>query len=148
MEKRTFFLRRFNQDQTDVAPHDFQRYTGKARPAAHVYDNALKRKIERDKSRQRIHKMLADNLMGICNACEIRRSIPREQMRKVNQELSGLLVGETDAQPLGGCDKELAKGTLMFHVEQLRETAQEVKGFLALVCAFQAQRATPKWQQE
>lgn len=75
--------------------------------------------------------MLADDLMGFCDAREIRRSIPREQMRKVNQELSGLLVGETDAQSLGGCDKELPKGTLMFHVEHLREMIQEVKGFLS-----------------
>jgi hypothetical protein len=42
--------------------------------------------------------------------------------------LSGLLVGETDAQPIGGFDKELAQGTLMFHVEHLREMLQEVKG--------------------
>jgi hypothetical protein len=49
-------------------------------------------------------------------------------MREKSQELSGLLVGETDAQPIRGCDEELAQGTLMFHVEQLRETGQEVKG--------------------
>jgi hypothetical protein len=49
-------------------------------------------------------------------------------MGQKNQELSGLLVGETDAQPIGGFDKELAQGTLMFHVEHLREMLQEVKG--------------------
>lgn len=45
----------------------------------------------------------------------------------MKQELAALLVGEIDAQPIRGCDKELAQGTLMFHVEQLREMAQEVK---------------------
>lgn len=99
--------------------------------------------------------MLADDLMGFCDAREIRRSIPREQMRKVNQELSGLLVGETDAQSLGGCDKELPKGTLMFHVEHLREMIQEVKGFFiwkenqaTFFCVFQARRATRRWLPE
>jgi hypothetical protein len=45
---------------------------------------------------------------------------------QIKQELPGLLIGEADAKPSGGRDKEVAQGTLLFHVEQIRETAQEV----------------------
>ena len=38
-----------------------------------------------------------------------------------------LLIGETDVKPFGGRDKELVQGTLLFHVEHLREMTKEVK---------------------
>jgi hypothetical protein len=41
--------------------------------------------------------------------------------------LTGLLFGETDTEPVGGRDKELAQGMLVFHVEQLRQMRKEVK---------------------
>jgi hypothetical protein len=72
--------------------------------------------------------VLTDDFIRFCDGSQVDRSIPRQQMGQKNQELSGLLVGETDAQPIGGFDKELAQGTLMFHVEHLREMLQEVKG--------------------
>jgi len=41
--------------------------------------------------------------------------------------LPDLFFGEADTEPVGGRNKELAQGTLMFHVEQLREMIKEVK---------------------
>jgi hypothetical protein len=41
--------------------------------------------------------------------------------------LLSLLLGETDTKLFGGSKKELAQATLLFHVEQIRETAREVK---------------------
>jgi hypothetical protein len=43
--------------------------------------------------------------------------------------LLGLLLGEIDVKPFGGRDEELVQCTPLFHVEQLRETAIEVKAF-------------------
>ena len=40
------------------------------------------------------------------------------------------MFGESDPEPFGGRNKELAQGTLMFHVEQLREMIKEVKGLI------------------
>jgi len=40
------------------------------------------------------------------------------------------MFGESDPKPFGGRNKELAQGTLMFHVEQLREMIKEVKGLI------------------
>ena len=71
--------------------------------------------------------MLADDFKWVRDAREIDRLVPREQLRQISQELTGLLFGETDAEPAGRRDKELAQGTLMFHVEQLREMRKEVK---------------------
>ena len=71
--------------------------------------------------------MLADDFNWLRDARKIDRLAPRKQLRKISQELTGLLFGETDTKPAGGRDKELAQGTLMFHVEQLREMRKEVK---------------------
>ena len=37
------------------------------------------------------------------------------------------MLGETDVEPFGGRNKELVQGTLLFHVEHLREMIKEVK---------------------
>jgi len=65
--------------------------------------------------------------VGLRDARQVGRSIPREKLRQVNQELPGLLIGEPNAKPIGGRDEELAQDTLLFHVEHLRQTAKEVK---------------------
>ena len=41
------------------------------------------------------------------------------------------MLGEADVKRSRGCDKELVQGTLLFHVEQLREMTKEVKGHFA-----------------
>ena len=71
--------------------------------------------------------MLADDFERISDAREINRLIPCKQLGQINEKLPGLLFGETDPEPFGGRNKELAQGTLMFHVEQLREMIKEVK---------------------
>jgi hypothetical protein len=88
----------------------------------------LKWKIERLQSRKGVYEVLTDDFIRFSDGSEVDGSIPPQQMGQKNQELSGLLVGETDAQPIGGLNKELAQGTLMFHVEHLREMREEVKG--------------------
>ena len=72
--------------------------------------------------------MLADDFEGIRDAGEIDRFVPRKQKGQINKKLPGLMFGESDPEPFGGRNKELAQGTLMFHVEQLREMIREVKG--------------------
>jgi hypothetical protein len=71
--------------------------------------------------------VLGDDFEGIRDARQIDRFVPRKQLGQINEKLLGLLFGETDPEPFGGCSKEVAQGTLMFHVEQLREMTKEVK---------------------
>ena len=71
--------------------------------------------------------MFADDFEWVRDTCEIDSLVPCKQLRLISQQLTGLLFGETDPEPFGGCNKELAQGTLMFHVEQLREMIKEVK---------------------
>ena len=72
--------------------------------------------------------MLADDFERIRDTREIDGFVPRKQLGQINKKLPGLLFGETDPEPFGRRNKELAQGTLMFHVEQLREMIKEVKG--------------------
>jgi hypothetical protein len=53
--------------------------------------------------------------------------IPRKQLCQIDEELADLVFCETEAEPTCGCNQELVQGTLMFHVEPLRETVEEVK---------------------
>src|SRR5262245_11711003 len=105
--------------------------------------------------------MLADDLIGIGDARQIDRLIPRQQLGQIREKLTGLFFGETDAKFVCGREKELAQDTLMFHVEQLREMRKEVKPLRGgpgsaipaaarqrlartSVYAFRGQRATPR----
>ena len=71
--------------------------------------------------------MLRNGFEWIRDTRKVRRSIPPEQQGQINPNLPGLMFGETDVKPFGGGDKELVQGTFLFHVEQLREMAKEVK---------------------
>jgi len=71
--------------------------------------------------------MLADDFEWVRDTCEIDSLVPRKQLRLISQKLTGLLFGETNTEPVGGRDKELAQGMLVFHVEQLRQMRKEVK---------------------
>jgi hypothetical protein len=72
--------------------------------------------------------VLADDFEWIRDAREIDSFVPRKQLGQINEKFPDLLFGETDPEPFCGRNKELAQGTLMFHVEQLREMIKEVKG--------------------
>jgi len=71
--------------------------------------------------------MLADNFKRIRNAREVDCLIPLKQLRKINEKAPDLVFGETEAEFARGYKKELAQGALMFHVEPLRQTVEEVK---------------------
>lgn len=111
----------------EVTLDDFQRDSWKSSPRANIDHNTLRGKFECAQCRQRIHEMLADNFEWVRDTCEIDGLVPRKQLRLISQKLIGLLFGETDTEPVGGRDKELAQGMLVFHVEQLRQIRKEVK---------------------
>lgn len=109
--------------------------------------------------------MFADNFKWIGDARKVDCPIPFKELRQIEEKMLSLLVGEVEAELMCGCNKELAQRTLMFHVEQLRETPQEVKACFrvndcarrwvkqlrqvtTVSCTCGARLVTPKWLQE
>lgn len=80
--------------------------------------------------------MLADDFIWICDAGQIRGSVPLKQLGQVEHELLYLFLGKTQIQFAGRTSKKLPQRTLMFHVEQLREMQQEVKNSLRGYLSF------------
>src|SRR5215467_7393161 len=80
--------------------------------------------------------MLADDFIWICDAGQIRGSVPLKQLGQVEHELLYLYRGKTQIQFAGRTSKKLPQLTLMFHVEQLREMQQEVKGSFRASLSF------------
>ena len=73
--------------------------------------------------------MLDDDFLGIDDRREIDRFIPLNQMREIAHELLSLVLPDGQSKIPCGTNHEFAQFTLMFHVEQLRESADEVKTF-------------------
>ncbi len=73
--------------------------------------------------------MFDDYFFRIDNRREIDRLIPLNEMSKIAHEL--IRMDFRDCQPkfLYGANREFAQFLFMFHVEQLRESADEVKTF-------------------
>ena len=109
--------------------------------------------------------MFDDNFKWIGDARKVNRPIPFKKLRQIDEKPLNLLVGEVEIELMCGCKKELAQSTLMFHVEQLRETPQEVKACFRMngcarrwgrplhqvatvFCTCGARRAKQKWRQE
>ena len=73
--------------------------------------------------------MLDDDFLGIDNRREIDPLIPFNEISEIVYEL--LCMDLLDCQPKSPCraNREFSQFLLMFHVEQLRESADEVKTF-------------------
>ena len=71
--------------------------------------------------------MLDDDFLWIDDCCEIDGFIPLNEMSEVAHKL--LRMAFSDCQPKFPyrVDREFAQFLFMFHVEQLRESADEVK---------------------
>ena len=74
--------------------------------------------------------MLDDDFLGIDDRREIDRLIPLNQMSEITHELLGLAIHDRQPKFPYGTNCEFAQFWFMFHVEQLRESADEVKTFL------------------
>ena len=91
--------------------------------------------------------MLDDDFLGIDDRREIDRLIPLNEMSEVAHEL--LCMDFPDCQPKFpyGTNREFAQFWFMFHVEQLRESADEVKTFwseIVKISAFARQQDAGK----
>lgn len=73
--------------------------------------------------------MLDDDFIGVNDSCEVSGLIPLNEMGEVSQELLRLGLFDYQSEILCGTNNEFAQFKLMFHVEQLRESAGEVKTF-------------------
>ena len=73
--------------------------------------------------------MLDDDFLGIDDCREIDRLIPLNQMSEIAHELLSLSIHDRQPKFPYGANCEFAQFWFMFHVEQLRESADEVKTF-------------------
>ena len=74
--------------------------------------------------------MLDDDFLGIDDRREIDRFIPFIEMSEIAHELLDMVFPDCQPKFLYGTNREFAQFWFMFHVEQLRESAEEVKTFL------------------
>ena len=74
--------------------------------------------------------MLDDDFLGIDDRREIDRFIPFNEMSEIAHELLDMVFPDCQPKFLYGTNREFAQFWFMFHVEQLRESADEVKTFL------------------
>ena len=73
--------------------------------------------------------MLDDDFLRIDDRREIDRLIPFNEMSEIAHELLGMAFLDSQTKFLYGTDRKFAQFWFMFHVEQLRESADEVKTF-------------------
>ena len=73
--------------------------------------------------------MLDDDFLGIGDRREIDRLVPLNDLRKVAHELFSLVLPDGQSYIHRGTNHEFVQFPPMFHVEQLRESANEVKTF-------------------
>ncbi len=73
--------------------------------------------------------MLDDDFLGIDDRREIDRLVPLNEVRKVAHELLSLVLPDGQSNIHRRTNHEFVQFSLMFHVEQLRESADEVKTF-------------------
>ena len=73
--------------------------------------------------------MLDDDFLGINDRREIDRLIPLNEMSEIAHELLSMAFLESQLKFLYGTNREFAQFWFMFYVEQLRESADEVKTF-------------------
>ncbi len=97
----TSLLACLNKDQIQVLTQDLDGYTWKAATCPHIRNSR--------------------------NTGEIYGFIPPGEVREVAQELCDLVIGESYADFLRATDKKLLQFLPLFHVEQLRESPEEVK---------------------
>ena len=74
--------------------------------------------------------MFDDDFLGIDDCREVDRLIPLSEMSEIAHELLGLTISDSQLKFPYGTNCEFAQFCFMFHVEQLRESADEVKTFL------------------
>jgi len=70
-----------------------------------------------------------DDFLGIDDCREIDRLVPLNEVRKVAHELLSLALPDGQSNLHRGTNHEFLQFWLMFHVEQLRESTDEVKTF-------------------
>ena len=68
--------------------------------------------------------------LGSMIAVRLIALIPLNEMSEIAHELLGLVFPDCQPKFLYGTNREFAQFWFMFHVEQLRESADEVKTFL------------------
>ena len=73
--------------------------------------------------------MLDDDFLGIDDRREIDRLIPFNEMSEVVHELLSMAFSDSQPKVPYGTNREFAQFWFMFHVEQLRESSDEVKTF-------------------
>ena len=71
--------------------------------------------------------MLDDNFLRIDDCCEIDGFIPLNEMSEIAHKLLRMVFSDGQPKFPYGVDREFAQFLFMFHVEQLRESAGEVK---------------------
>jgi hypothetical protein len=71
-----------------------------------------------------------DDFIGIDDRREIDRFIPFNEMSEIAHELLDMVFPDCQPKFLYGTNHEFAQFWFMFHVEHLRESADEVKTFL------------------
>ena len=73
--------------------------------------------------------MLDDDFPWIDDRCEIDRLIPFNEMSEIAHKLLRMDVCSGQPKLPYGSNREFTQFLFMFHVEQLRESADEVKTF-------------------
>ena len=73
--------------------------------------------------------MLDDDFLGINDRREIDRLIPLNEMSEIAHELLSMAFPDSQPKFPYGTNCKFAQLWFMFHVEQLRESADEVKTF-------------------
>ena len=71
--------------------------------------------------------MLDDDFLWIDDCCEIDGFIPLNDMSEIAHKLLRMVFSDGQPKFPYGVDREFAQFLFMFHVEQLRESADEVK---------------------
>ena len=73
--------------------------------------------------------MFDDYFFRIDDRREVDRLIPLNEMRKIAHEMIRMNFLDCEPKFLYGTNREFAQFMFMFHVEQLRESVDEVKTF-------------------
>jgi hypothetical protein len=74
-----------------------------------------------------VNEMLDDDFLWIDDCCEVDGLIPFNEMSEIAHKLLRMVFSDGQSKFRHGVDREFAQFLFMFHVEQLRESADEVK---------------------